>query len=274
MKRALLTSSFVALLSLASSGCHYAAYFVRDAHEPMQALEVRMDPTTRRECLVLFMPGMLDAPDSYREHGFLDDAALASRRCDLVALDAHFGYYREGTLRDRVGQDILRVAQARGYDEVWIVDISMGGLGTLMVAQDNPEIVRGVVLLAPFLGDEALVRSVTDAGLAQWDPPANADIRDAETFDAALWAWLQGYATHPEQMPAMYIGVGDDDRLRPGVELLAAVLPEGHHGTAPGGHNWTTWRGLFRRLLQSPPWDPSPAPDTDGQAARGQASSF
>ena len=271
MKHAFVTSALLALVTGAPllGGCNYAAYFARAASEPMQALELRMDPYARRECLVVFMPGMLDTPDSYRENGFFDDAARASQRCDLVALDAHFAYYREGTLRDRVDEDVIRLAQARGYEEIWIVGISMGGLGTLMVAQDNPGLVRGVVLLAPFLGDEALVEAVRDAGLAEWEPPANADPHDADTFDDALWAWLQGYATHPREMPEMYIAVGDDDRLRPGVELLAAELPEGHHGTAPGGHNWVTWRGLFRRLLASPPWDPTPA-----AIARGQASSF
>ncbi|HJL20017.1 MAG TPA: alpha/beta fold hydrolase [Sandaracinaceae bacterium LLY-WYZ-13_1] len=259
----------VALL-LGATGCQYAAYFVRDTHRPVQALEVRMDPHARRDCLVVFMPGMLDTPDSFVDSGFLRDAARASGRCDLVAVDAHFGYYRAGEVDERVTQDVLRVAEARGYRDIWIVGISMGGLGTLMVARDNPRLVRGVVLLAPFLGDEGLVRRVGDAGgLRAWDAPEGADPDDQDEFDEALWAWLQGYATDPEARPALYVGVGTEDSLRPGVQLLADVLPPGHHGTAPGGHGWTTWRVLWQRLLRNPPWDPAPA-----ALARGEGPSF
>ena len=242
------------------SGCNYAAYFVRDTPEPMRALEARMDPHERRSCLVVFMPGMLDTPDNFVDAGFLDAAASASDRCDLVAIDAHFGYYRSGRIRQRVTRDILLLAETRGYEDVWLVGISMGGLGALMVAQQNATRIRGVVLLAPFLGDEALVRSVADAGgLAEWDAPDDADPWDEDEFDDALWAWLRGYATAPEDMPELFVAVGTEDSLRPGIGVLAEALPAGHHGTAPGGHGWSTWRGLFAQLLESPPWDPRAA---------------
>ena len=259
----------LACLGLAS-GCQLGAYFIRDAQQPMQALEARMDPRARRECLIVFMPGMLDTPDTFVEQGFLRDATRASDRCDLVAVDAHFGYYRDGSVRERVHEDVLRVAELRGYREIWMVGISMGGIGTLMVTSRAPERVRGVVLLAPFLGDPALMRAVDEAGgLASWEPPAAPDPDDPDEFDDAIWAWLKGYAERPEDMPAMFLAVGSEDRLRPGVDLLEAVLPEGHVGTAPGGHGWSTWRVLWRRLLRNPPWDPDPA-----RVAAGRPPSF
>ncbi len=245
-------------LALLAAGCGNAIYFFRDTPTPMQALEVRMDPYARRSCLVVFMPGMLDTPDSFVEHGFLEDAARASRRCDLIAVDAHFGYYRAGNLRQRVSADILRLAEARGYEEFWLVGISMGGLGSLLVAQENQARISGVVLLAPFLGDEAITEAIAEAGgLAEWDAPDDADPYDDSEFDDAMWAWLQGYAGTSERRPELYLGVGDDD-LRPGVDILAANVPAERYGTAPGGHNWDTWRVLWRRLLISPPWDPRP----------------
>ncbi|MCB9597674.1 MAG: alpha/beta fold hydrolase [Sandaracinaceae bacterium] len=244
------------LVALLASGCQYGAYFFRDTHRPMQALEVRMDPSTRRTCLLVFMPGMLNLPDAYLEHGFIADAVAASRRCDVVSVDAHFGYYRDRTLARQVGRDILLVAEERGYTDIWIVGSSLGGMGALMVARENPEHIDGVVLFGPFFGDDALVRTIADAGgLEAWDG-GEGDPSVFEPDPAALWSWLRGYATHPERMPALYVGVGADDGMRTGVELLTALLPETHHGLAPGGHAWDTWRVLWRRLLVSPPWDP------------------
>lgn len=250
------------LLVLASSiaaSCNYGAYFVRSTQEPLLALEGRMDPYARRSCLIVFMPGMLDTPDDYVSHGFFADARAASTRCDLVAADAHFGYYRDGSVRRRVTEDILRVAEGRGYEEIWMVGISMGGMGSLLVTQVNDARIRGVVLLAPFLGDPALVQSIEEAGgLAEWTAPDadELDMFDDEQYDDALWVWLQGYARAPESRPELYIAVGTEDRLRPGVGLLAEVLPETRSGTTEGGHNWTTWRVLWRNLLRNPPWDP------------------
>jgi hypothetical protein len=115
-----------------------------------------------------------------------------------------------------------------------------------------------VILLAPYFGDTRVLRSIVGAGgLAAWDGS------DASGTEAALWRWLRGYATDPEHMPALYLGVGDEDGTRIGFDLLAAELPSTHSGLAPGGHAWATWRVLWRRLLASPPWDPSGTPRID-----------
>ena len=252
--------SLVALVIGAAglTGCQYGAYFFRDTHRPVQALDIQRDPYVRSDCLVVLMPGMLDLPDQYLEHGFIEDAMRRPGRCDFVAVDAHFAYYREGSLRRAVGEDIIVAAQARGYESIWIVGISMGGLGALLVAEEYAQVIDGIVLLAPFLGDEALVRSIEEAGgLEAWDAPEGMDRYDEDEFDDELWGWLQGYATEPSARPPLYIGVGTEDRLRPGVGLLAQVLPDERSGEAEGGHDWATWRVLWRRLLASPPWDPA-----------------
>ncbi|MGE0789016.1 MAG: alpha/beta fold hydrolase [Sandaracinaceae bacterium] len=250
--------AFGIAIAVLLSGCAQAAYFIRDTPVPMSALEVRMDPYERRSCLIVFMPGMLDTPDSFIDNGFVEDAVAASRRCDLALADGHFGYYRTGQIRQRVTQDILRIAEARGYEEFWIVGISMGGMGTLLVAQENASRIRGVVLLAPFLGDDALVRSIEEAGgLAEWHAPEDADPYDDDEYDDAMWGWLTGYATHPEDMPELYFATGADD-ARAGLSLLAPHTPAQRSGTTPGGHGWSTWRVLWQRLLASPPWDPAP----------------
>ncbi len=241
-----------------ASGCHYAAYFVREVREPMLALEVRAEPGARQRCLLVMMPGMLNIPDEYLRRGFIQDALAASRRCDIVSVDAHWGYYRTRTLTARIGEDILLLAEVRGYEEIWILGSSMGGMGALLVAQSHPDRIDGVILFAPYFGDTRVLGSIVRAGgLAAWDGS------DASGTEAALWRWLRGYATDPEHMPALYLGVGDEDGTRIGFDLLAAELPSTQSGLAPGGHAWATWRVLWQRLLASPPWDPSGTPRID-----------
>jgi pimeloyl-ACP methyl ester carboxylesterase len=242
-------------LSLMSGCVDWAFYFIRDTHEPIDALEVRMDPEERRECLVVLLPGVFDTADAFLRNGFIEDAARQDRSCDFVAVDAHVGYYNTNTLRERVGRDILIAAEMRGYREIWLVGISMGGLGSMLLARDYPELVEGVVLLAPWLGDANVVQGIERAGgLAEWEPPEIRDPYSQNEFAAALWAWMQGYGEHPERMPQLYVGVGTDDRLLETAGLLRPVVPQDRFATADGGHQWSTWRVLWRRLLEDPPW--------------------
>lgn len=62
-----------------------------------------------------------------------------------------------------------------GHDHVWVLGVSMGGLGALHYTQQHPDRVDGVIALAPYLGRRRLVAEIRDAGgLARWtpDPPA------------------------------------------------------------------------------------------------------
>lgn len=248
-------ASIVALSCAA--GCQYGAYFFRPTREPMQGLEVRMDPAARRSCLVVLMPGMLNTPDDYFERGFVADAVAASRRCDIVAVDAHYAYYRTNTMEQRVGEDILRIAERRGYRDIWLVGVSMGAMGAMRVAQEWPDLVDGVVVLGPWFGDAGLIQSIVDAGgLARWHGPEDTVRAHGDPRQEAMWEWMRGYATHPDRMPALYVGVGAADGMRTGAEVLAEHLPSTHFGLAEGGHEWAALRVLWRRLLAHPPWDP------------------
>ena len=242
------------LVTPGATGCQYGAYFFRPTHEPMLALEVRMDPEVRRSCLIVMMPGMLNVPDTYVERGLIPDIVATSQRCDLVSVDAHFGYYRHGNVAERVGEDILGVAERRGYEEVWLLGSSMGAMGAMRVARAHAERIDGIVLFGPWFGDESVIRAIAEAGgLAEWHGPDEAPRDDVSP--EALWAWMRGYATSPEDMPPLYIAVGESDGMRPGAELLRPHLPPGHFGLAEGGHEWATWQVLWRRLLVTPPWD-------------------
>ena len=47
---------------------------------------------------------------------------------DMVAPNAHFGYYFGETLVNRLKVDIIDPSKVKGYENVWLVGASMGGL--------------------------------------------------------------------------------------------------------------------------------------------------
>lgn len=253
VRRLALLFSLVVLASSALAGC----YFTRSPSRPLPALEFRRSSLTREHCLIVFVPGFLDGPDTFMDNGFPSDVLTQGTPCDSVAIDLHLRYYwaDPGTadgVANVVFEDILEPAVTRGYEEIWLVGISMGGLGTLLTAERHPEIVSGVILLAPFVGEESTVREIEAAGgPAAWTPPG-AVLRaptTQENYTTHLWAWLRGYATDPDSMPPLYIGWGEDDRLGPADRMLASMQPEDHVATIPGEHNWRTWRPLFDTFL-------------------------
>lgn len=238
-------------LALAAVMLLGGCYFVQSPSRPLPALTVVREEGTRQPCLVIFLPGMLDGPDSYLQYGFPQDVIASGAACDSVAVNLHLRYYGETGIAHAIWEDVLAPAVARGYEEIWIVGISMGGLGALLTASEYARHIDGVILLSPFLGDESFVRSVEAAGgLAEWQPPTPMPTeRTANNYSLFIWSWLRGYIDDPESMPPLYLGFADGERLAPAARMLGEVLPEGHVLQREGEHNWATWRPLFRTLL-------------------------
>lgn len=207
----------------------------------------RRDTPTR---LVVLLPGLGDSPSDFVSHGFVEALEAADPTATVVAANAHFGYYREGTVVDRLHADVIEPALARGIARVDLIGISMGGFGALAYAQAHPEHIGSVWLIAPYLGSRAVVSEVRDAGgLAAWDPSAPPDPPQSRAdMTRRIWVWLSGYA-HGADRPDIRLAIGTDDRGLAAATLLGSDLPDGAFITAPGPHDWVTWRPLFARLL-------------------------
>jgi len=162
-----------------------------------------------------------------------------------VAADAHLGYYRNRSVVRRLAADLLTPPNARTYRETWVSGISLGGLGGLILAKDEPERVQGLIVLAPYLGPDQLIAEIEAAGgLANWTPRREGDFE-------GIWVWLKGYATGAAR-PPLYLAFGASDRYANGHRVLARVLPADHVLTAAGGHDWPTWRALWERAVRLP----------------------
>jgi pimeloyl-ACP methyl ester carboxylesterase len=197
-----------------------------------------------RELFVL-LPGITDIMQDYEAHGFVETAQESHPTIDLVLVDAHYGYYADCSILERLRQDIIAPARACGYEQIWIGGISMGGIGALLYAREFPADVSGVLALAPFLGEPKLVAEITAAGgLRSWRSDSGTS-----DYPRQLWQWLKLYERPTATLPALYLGYGDLDKFAPAHQLLAEILPTERVLVIEGRHDWKTWRKLWALFL-------------------------
>jgi pimeloyl-ACP methyl ester carboxylesterase len=201
---------------------------------------------TNRIMLVM-MPGAQGRPQELVEHGFV--RALRERRppVDVAAVATHMDYYLERSLSSHLAHDIIAPARAGNYRRIWLMGISLGGMGALIYAHEHPAEIEGVILLAPFLGVRGTIAEVVRAGgLARWQPGAI----HADDDERRLLAWIKAYESAAPGAPKIYLGYGTEDRFAAASRLLAERLPATQVVTMAGDHDWTTWSRLWERLLE------------------------
>ncbi len=235
-----------ALATIALPGCRWLP---RAAVVPMTVLREPLSPNTQAPVLVVMLPGAGSFAHDFVDEGFI--TALRSRlyAVDVWLADAHRGYAANGTLLERVHDDVLLPAQRAGYRRIWLVGVSLGGLAALGSLQRHAPLIDGVLALAPYLGEPELVRQVAQAGgahaYAQRTPPAS-------DLMAGLWAWLGSADTATSSK--IHLATGSQDRFIDAHRLLAALLPTDQALEVPGGHEWPTWRTLWTQWLARAPW--------------------
>jgi pimeloyl-ACP methyl ester carboxylesterase len=233
-------------IALSRLSLHYPA-FLRFLPTP-RPLSVRAHhyngPSPSRDLLVC-LPGIDDEAKDFADRGFVDLVRAHGWPADVLLVDAHYGYYADRTVLEQLRRDVLLPASASGYRAVWLVGISMGGLGALLYASRHPSDVRGVVAIAPFLGRQTLVREISGAGgLAQWT--ATVDSTDEI---GALWSWAHDHSRRSPAMPEVFLAYGDTDIFADAHRLLASSLPAANVVTSLGGHRWPVWLDLWRQFL-------------------------
>ena len=231
---------------------------------PPSSLTLSASQKASSPCAVVLLPGSFDHPRDFARHGFAD--TLKQRHPDLhiVSVDAHMGYYRNRSVVQRLQEDVVGPLKEEGY-RVWMAGISLGGLGSLLYAQQSSEqpqlALEGLVALAPFLGHDGLIRDLQDAGGAlEWQPPDPLpEPKGRATVGYSLWPWLVDWHEQRQQsgseMPNIVLAYGLEDSFAPAGEQLAALLPDEHVFIHSGGHDWDAWRPLWKDVVEAGVFD-------------------
>ena len=195
--------------------------------------------------LLVMLPGAKGRPQDLVQWGFVRALRERNLPIDVVAVEAHLGYYLERSLSEHLTHDIIAPARARNYQRIWLMGISLGGMGSLIYIREHAADIEGVIVFAPFLGARGTIAEVVRAGgLARWQPGAIKPDDD----ERLLLAWIKAYQP-AATAPNIFLGYGTDDRFAAASQMLAERLPAAQVATIPGGHDWTTWLRLWQHLL-------------------------
>jgi pimeloyl-ACP methyl ester carboxylesterase len=216
-------------------------------------------PGSRGRRLFVFLPGRRDRASDFARRGFIATAQSRIPNLDCVAVDATIGYYLDASIAGRLQAEIIEPARRFGYREIWLVGVSMGGLGAFFHEREYPGQVNGLILLAPFLGDDLNLFAEIDAagGAIAWarGQPASAAPGNKAEFQRELWRFLGRMQPDQQSQLQIWIGYGDADRLLAGIERLKNVIPAEFVLKLTGGHTWDVWATGFSEILAKIDWD-------------------
>jgi len=192
--------------------------------------------------LIVMLPGRGDRAETFIDAGFADIGT--QHHFDTIAVDAHFGYYRQRSLLPRLREDIIEPARAQGYENIWLLGVSMGGFGSLLYAQAHPDDIDGLILLAPYVGSDKIVADVKAAGtLSNWE----TDGKGLRDYEVDVWRWLQAQTADPDGTP-VFIGYGRSDSLAGAYGPLLDAMQPSKVFARDGEHKWTTWTPIWASI--------------------------
>ncbi len=210
--------------------------------------EYRSEIVSRDRTLLIMLPGRFDDANSFMKENFVETIRKTGLPIDISAAEAHIAYYYDCTVVERIHEDLVIPAREKGYSRIWILGVSLGGLGGLWYDRTYPGEVDGLILLAPYLGEKFIAEEVERAGgLRSWRLKPG----DEGTFDKDIWSFFKEYEDKSTTDGRLFLGYGLKDGFARANGLLAAVIPESQVAVDPGGHDWKTWHRLFTMLLNN-----------------------
>jgi len=125
-----------------------------------------------------YQTGERQKPPLILLHGLMDNGACwgrvardFARDYDIVMVDMRYhgrsGGFSGGFSYDVLANDVVSVMRALGLGPAYLFGHSIGGLNTLIIAANFPELVRAIVLEDPFLPGGSVSSVATDEGNQQ-----------------------------------------------------------------------------------------------------------
>ncbi len=202
-------------------------------------------PCAGADTLLIMLPGAGITAEDFAAQGMV--AALQARRgVAVIAAAPDIALYLENGVTAALHEQVVAPALARGIKRIWLLGISLGGMGALLYATVHQQYLENIFLIAPFLGTKGTVAELARAGgIAPWRAAQSC----ATNPEQNLLAWLQVYVAAGAGQPALYLGYATQDRFAAAHAMLAACLPPARVAAVPGGHDWPSWRALWQQML-------------------------
>ncbi|RZL31498.1 MAG: alpha/beta hydrolase [Rubrivivax sp.] len=203
----------------------------------------------RSDTLVVMLPGAYSRPTEFVEAGFPQALLEHAVNADALIVDSPLDYYSDRSMLRRLREAVVQPARAEGYRRIWLVGISLGGMGALGYAVRHGPEIDGVLALAPYLGPRRLTQQVDDAGGPHAWRAAGLGANDPEDSDELGRELWRTFASPASVLPPVHLGYGLGDRFAGAHHRFAELLPRDRVSTTPGGHDWPAWRALWQAWL-------------------------
>lgn len=191
------------------------------------------------QTLLIMLPGAGIKAEDFAANGMIE--MVKTPGMDIIVAEPDIALYLEDGVTEALHKEVVEPALARGVQRIWLLGISLGGMGALLYTRVHRDLIEGIFLIAPFLGTKGTVAELARAGgLPRW----RATNSNATIPEQNLLTWLQSHLTSP----ALYLGYAEQDRFAPSHTMLAACLPPARVARTYGGHDWASWRALWRQL--------------------------
>jgi hypothetical protein len=200
--------------------------------------------------LLILMPGAGNRHTSFEEHGFIQNAIDAGFNADILTVDTSYEQFSDLSIEKRLHKEVVLPAIASGYERIWMGGISLGGFGTVVYARKHANLLSGLVLIAPYLGNKGTLAEIRAAGgLDAWNPVIIDDYDERH-----VWKIIKSYPTEFAPELPVFLLYGSEDRFVEFHQLLATRLNPETITTISGGHDWPVWQALWQHFINNGPF--------------------
>ena len=236
--------AFLSVLGLASC----AVLEKTETLIPTETVPAKVAGGARR--LVIVLPGRGDDLAALKATGIAAAIQESLPDAEILLAGITMAYYQEGRSVQRLHEEIVLPARQRGFREIYLAGASMGGMGVLLYEREYPRQMSGLVLMAPFMGDGALIEEIKAAGgLQRWNAgPVPAQV-NGDNVGREEWRVAQSWLADPARARKIWLICGQQDQFHGAAGMIAPLLPAENYQAPPGGHAWRVWTPAATRAF-------------------------